>query len=219
MLAPLPSSPGRQPPKAPSVPSCRAGEEKSAGCGPRDPQAVPEWVPEASESHLPGDWATAGQVFYWRSTDTRAPRRATAWRRRRRGGSEPPDAGRPLPHPGKLPFEPFLRGVRSEGPREPGGGTGREGGSHSKLGCSGTRRNPGAPRNRRGARRQRGRSGSKLAAPLTDGASDGLTAWLSFAGPRAHARLCPDSGASGVVPAVSQGRVSRRRACRGLSSR
>lgn len=51
---PLPSSPRRQPPKAPSVPSCRAGRrppglwggrslEKSAGCGTRDPQAVPEW--------------------------------------------------------------------------------------------------------------------------------------------------------------------------------
>lgn len=86
------------------------------------PRQCPNGVPEASESHLPGDWATAGQVFYWRSTDTRAPRRVTAWRRRRRGGSEPPDAGRPPPHPGKLPFEPFLRGVRSEGPREPGRG-------------------------------------------------------------------------------------------------
>ena len=67
------------------------------------------------------------------------------------------------------------------------------GGSHSKPGCSSTGRNPGAPRNGQGAKRQRGRGSTKLAAPLTDEASDGPTAWLTALG---------SGGAQGGRPAL-----------------
>ena len=71
------------------------------------------------------------------------------------------------PHPGKLPQKPFLLGVRSEGPQEPGWGHRRVGraatGSQGAAAQEETHR---APRNRRRTRRQRGWAGTKLTVPV-----------------------------------------------------
>ena len=136
------------------APGLRGGRslEKSAGCGTRDPRQCLNGVPGASESHLPGDWATAGQVFYWRFTDTRAPSRVTAWRRRVEAGVSPRCWQAPAP-PWEAPWSPScgLSGLRGPGARA---GAQAGSGQPLKAGVQRHKEKPRGPQERAGAGRQ-----------------------------------------------------------------
>lgn len=64
-------------------------------------------------------------------------------------------AATPPPHPGRLPQKPFLLGVRSEGPQEPGRGHRRAGRAATGSQGAAAQEETTGPRNRRRARRQK----------------------------------------------------------------
>lgn len=172
---------GHPPPKAPPLHSvlhiCQKvtlvmESQLHAVLGTLDHQEVPTGGSQSPQihplPHCPGrdrSWARAGQVCYWKFTDTRALSRVTAWRGGGQGGwgTSPGAGSTPRASLGSSYRSPSCWGSDLRGPRSLGG-TGRQGGQPLEARVQQHRESPPGPPDTGEDQEARGWAGRRLAA-------------------------------------------------------
>lgn len=212
-------------PKPPSVPLHRGQKtarswsrpSPAVSTGGLDHWRVPQWGPQ-SHQIPPMPCLAVGQRLGWSQTCTllkvhryETLSRVIAW-----GAGVGEDRVSPqmlaAPSHWEAPTEAFLLGVGSEGPQEPGVGTGGQGGQPVEARVQQQRRRPQTPETGRG-RGSGGREGGLARSSRPPYCTELLAASLPGSqlqgGSRARALLCPNHTASRVVSVVKTN-VSQR---------